>query len=276
VVNLSLVAPDGALLHSRLVVTAGLALDSGPLPADGIYTIVLDPQGTTPVSLTLTLSAPLTGTLALDGPPVPLKLRPGQFATLRFAGATSERACLGASEAAFGGAGAVVSIFDPDDSPLASTIVRGAGGDLDVGPLSSTGTYTVGVDPQGSPLDAGLSAAAVTMTISRPVARPLSFGAEAVAVVLDRVGQDARLAFQGAAGERIAVRLTDVAFADPSLSLAGRLTLVGPGDKVVGETPLVSGTTELHLEGLPTDGTYTAVADPGVFTVKFGARVVRI
>ena len=62
-----------------------------PLPDTGTYTIVVDPGALT-VNLTLTVSEPVTGTITIDGPSVPVTLnRPGQDARLTFEGTAGQR-----------------------------------------------------------------------------------------------------------------------------------------------------------------------------------------
>ena len=63
---------------------------------------MIDPQEAKTVSLTLTLSEPLTGALTIGGPSLPVTLRPGQEARLTFEGAAGQRASLGVTEVNFG------------------------------------------------------------------------------------------------------------------------------------------------------------------------------
>src|SRR5262249_15805411 len=147
----------------------------------GTYTIVVDPQDAKTVSLTLTLSEPLTGTLIIDGPSVPVTLRPGQNARLTFDGMTGQRISLGVTEVSFGtGNDAVLSILKPDGSILASTSVGSGGGDLDTEPVPETGTYVVVVDPGGSSFDPGATTAGLALTLTEPVTGTITIGGSSV------------------------------------------------------------------------------------------------
>ena len=140
----------GQRLASKLVTSSGRGIHMDPLPATGTYTIVVDPQDAKTVSLTLTLSEPLTGALTIGGASVPVTLRPGQEARLTFEGAAGQRVSLGVTEVSFGtGRQWIISILKPDETALVSTTVGTSGGDLDTDPLSDTGTYTIVVDPEG-------------------------------------------------------------------------------------------------------------------------------
>lgn len=85
----------------------------------------------------------------IDGPPVPVEInRAGQDGRLRFDGNMGQRVNLGVSDVSFGGAFVDISILSPDGTPLASAVVGGIGGDIDIGPLPATGAYTIVVDPR--------------------------------------------------------------------------------------------------------------------------------
>ena len=67
-VEVSILRPDGTTVATRLLGRAGGDIDTEPLPDTGTYTIVVDPQEAKTVSLTMTLSEPLTGALTTGGP----------------------------------------------------------------------------------------------------------------------------------------------------------------------------------------------------------------
>src|SRR5262249_24231156 len=91
VVEVSILHPDETTLPSGLVPSNGRGIHTDPLPDTGTYTIVVHPQDANTVILTLTLSEPLTGALTIDGPSVPVTLRPGQNARLTFDGTAGLR-----------------------------------------------------------------------------------------------------------------------------------------------------------------------------------------
>src|SRR5262249_20617157 len=151
VVEVSILHPDETTLASGLVTSSGRGIHTDPLPDTGTYTIVVDPQDAKTVSLTLTLSEPLTGALTIDGPSVPVTLRPGQNARLTFDGTAGLRVDLGVSEVSFNTGNEVdITILKPDGTTLVSTTMGTNGGDIDTESLPDRGTYTVVVDPEAS------------------------------------------------------------------------------------------------------------------------------
>lgn len=201
VVAVSILHPDGTTLASRVVTSSGRGIHMDPLPATGTFTIVVDPQDAKTVSLTLTLSEPLTGALTIGGASVPVTLRPGQEARVTFEGAAGQRVSLGVTEVSFGtGNHAILSILKPDGTTLVSTSVGTNGGDLDTEPLSDTGTYTVVVDPGGSSFNPGATTASLTLILSEPMSRVITIGGSSVPITLNRPGQNARLTLRGPRG----------------------------------------------------------------------------
>ena len=138
-VETSILHPDGTTLASNFVFSKGRSIHAGPLPDTGTHTIIVDPQDANTVSLTLTLSEPVTGALTIGGASLPVTLRPGQEARLTFEGTMGQRASLGVTEVSFGtGDNVLVSILKPDETVLVSTTIGTSGGDLDTDPLVDT------------------------------------------------------------------------------------------------------------------------------------------
>jgi YD repeat-containing protein len=150
--ELSVLSPREAMLARKLM--SGQLIDDmavNSLPETGTYTVVIDP-GATPVSLTLSLSEPVTGVLTVDGPPVLVSLeRPGQRGQLTFDGSTGQRVSLGVSDVHIGaGSGALsgikVAILNPDGTLLASKITA-SDTVIHPEPLPETGNYAIAIDP---------------------------------------------------------------------------------------------------------------------------------
>jgi IPT/TIG domain len=150
--ELSVLSPHEAILARKLM--AGQLIDDmavNSVPETGTYTVVIDP-GATPVSLTLALSEPVTGTLTVDGPPVLISLdRPGQRGQLTFDGSTGQRVSLSVSDVHIGAgsdplSGIKVAILDPDGTLLASKITASDTA-INPEPLPKTGNYAIAIDP---------------------------------------------------------------------------------------------------------------------------------
>jgi YD repeat-containing protein len=160
----SILHSNETTLVSRLVISKGRGIHTDPLPDSGIYTVVIDPHEAKTVSLTLTLSEPIIGALTVDGPSVPVSLRPGQTARLTFEGEATQQLRLGITEVSFGtGELAVVSVLKPDGSTLITKNVGTIGHELNIDSLPDTGTYVVVIDPEGSSISPGATTARLTL-----------------------------------------------------------------------------------------------------------------
>ena len=259
VVEVSILRPNGITLASKLVFSKGRSIHTDPLPDTGTYTIVIDPKEAKTVSLTLTLSEPLTGTLTIGGPSLPVTLRPGQEARLTFEGTAGQRASLGVTEVNFGtGDNVLISILKPDETALVSTtVVHTSGGDLDMNPLPETGTYTIVVDPEGSSFDPGATTASLTLILSEPVSGAITIGGSSVPITLDRPGQNARLTFEGTAGQRLSLGIID---------FAGDVSILRPDGTKLASNRIFTSVADIDIAPLSDTGTYTIVVDPGALT----------
>jgi YD repeat-containing protein len=260
-VEVSFLHPDGTTLASRLVFSKGRSIHTDPLPDTGTYTIVVDPQEAKTVRLTLTLSEPLTGALTIGGASMPITLRPGQEARLTFEGTAGQRASLGVTEVSFGtGDNVLISILKPDETDLVSTTMGTSGGDLDTDPLPATGTYTIVVDPVGSFFDPVPTTASLTLILSEPVSGAITIGSSSVPITLDRPGQNARLTFEGTAGQRVSLGIID---------FAGDVSILRPDGTKLASKRIFTNEGDIDAAPLSDTGTYTIVVDPGALTGSF-------
>jgi hypothetical protein len=132
---------------------------------------------------------------------------PNKIALVVFDGTAGQRVSLGVTEVSFGnGAGLFeVSILAPYGATLASKLV-GRPDDIDMKPLPDTGTYTIVVDP-------GALTGSLTLTLSEPVTDTITIAGPPVLVIIDKPGQDARVTFEGTAGQRVDLGVSEVSFA---------------------------------------------------------------
>jgi YD repeat-containing protein len=262
-IDVSILHPEGTTLASRLVFSKGRSIHTDPLPDSGTYTIVVDPQEAKTVSLTLTLSEPLTGALTIGGPSVPIALRPGQEARLTFEGTVRQRTSLGVTEVSFGtGNNALISILKPNETALVSTTIGTNGGDLDTDPLPEIGTYTIVVDPVGSFFDPVPTTASLTLILSEPVSGAIIIDGSSVPITLDRPGQDARVTFEGTAGQRTSLGISEVSFDSESVVFSGEVSIRRPNGTTLASTPIFAVGSDIDTEPLPDTGTYTIVVNP--------------
>lgn len=251
--TLSLLKPDGSKLASTTIGSSGGSLDSGmALPETGAYTIVVDPVGNNTGSMTLALSSPVTGTLALDGAPVTLSLnKPGKTARYTFNGNAGQWVSLGLT--AVGLTSSSVSLLGQDGIPLASTTVGTAGGALEISnPLPTTGAYTVLVRP-GGPYTGNM-----TLTLSTEVSDSLKINAAPRPIMISRAGQSGRYTFSGTANQQITIKATNNKFDSVAVNL-----YTPSGVLQAGATSSAS-SFNLNTVTLATTDTYTITINPAL------------
>ena len=228
-----------------------------PLPLTGSYALLVDPDETNTGSLALTLydvPPDLVGALTIGGPSTAANTTtPGQNARLTFEGSAGQRVSLGVSEVSFdpGPGPAQVSILNPDGTQLAAKLVFDSGDDIDAEPLPQTGTHTVVIDPR---------TARLTLTLSEPITAALALGGPPVPVALDRPGQDARLTFEGSAGQRVRLGVSNVSF-DPGSGRA-RVSILGPDGRILVSRNIVASGGDIDINPLPDTGIYLVVVNP--------------
>src|SRR6185503_17410072 len=114
--------PDGStLLGQQDVGSDGFGSNPLSLPANGTYSILVDPRQAFTGNITITLSSEVTLPITIDGSPVSLSFtRAGQNARLTFSATAGQQVSIGASSSniGFSNWGTYVSVKDPDDSTL--------------------------------------------------------------------------------------------------------------------------------------------------------------
>ena len=149
----NLLTPDGTPLANWPCTQCGPSNDiDATLPVTGTYTVLINPRLGTGTA-TVYVSTPVSGSIAINGPPVSVRLRPGQDASLLFSGAANQHVRLTDSNTTFG---AIYSIVDPNGNSLGN-VCAGCGGRVDV-VLPVDGTYRVAVD-------GGLASGSLTLTL---------------------------------------------------------------------------------------------------------------
>jgi hypothetical protein len=153
--KLSILRPGGTLVAPAYVGTTGGFMDTRTLPVTGAYTIVVDPQGTSTGSATLTLydvPPDVTGTVTPGGAPVRVATAtPGQNAKVTFTGSAGTTVTLRLSEITLGTStccGGQISVRKPDGTTLVGATFFGTSGKTLTMTLPTSGTYSVFLDPQ--------------------------------------------------------------------------------------------------------------------------------
>ncbi|WP_405107476.1 VWD domain-containing protein [Micromonospora sp. NBC_01405] len=143
----------GRTLKTGCVVNGSGDVEGTVLPADGTYTVLVDPSdrsiGT--VALKLFATRDQAGAISVDGPPVVATVdQPGAVIRYQFTGAAGASVTLDATAATLPDQCSPLQLRDAGGATLSSgCVINGAGG-IEPTVLPDTGTYTIVVDPSGS------------------------------------------------------------------------------------------------------------------------------
>lgn len=222
------------------------------LASSGTYTIHLDPEGKTG-SVTLTLSDDLTGSVAVNGDPASVSIaRAGQNERMSFSGTSGENVGLGWTGSSLPCC-TTVTVKNPDGSTLTSAGLFD-GSDMNFPTLPATGTYTLVVDP-------GTNTGSATVTLSDDVdGGVIQADVAPVTAAIDRIGQNERFTFEGAASEELNLGISENTFS------SGILTILAPDASRLLSSGFSNSDTDLQLPTLNQSGVYTVILDPGVNT----------
>ncbi len=249
--TVSILKPDGSKWSSTTIGPSGGSLDPlTALPETGTYTVMVEPVSNYTGSMTLALSSPVTGTLALDGPSVPVSLpKPGQTARYTFNGNAGQWVSLGLTSVDI--TSSSVTLMTSEGTILASTAVGTAGGTLeDQNPLPTTGTYTILVDPGSS------YTGKMTLTLSTEVSDSLKVNAAPRAIMISRAGQNGRYTFMGTANQQVTIKMTQNKIGNVNVSLYSPNGIL--------QTGVTSSASSFTLKPvtLATSETYTITINP--------------
>src|ERR1043165_7847030 len=256
--------PEGTALLGPVGFPQGYGSPTVTLPVTGIYTLMIDPEGSYVGNVTVTLAEELVSTIGIDGPTIPLTfVKAGQNARLTFSGTAGQRISLGMTSVTIGPVGwgsdvAGVTITNPDGTVLQPAFGFGqAGHGTPTQVLPVTGTYSLFVDPNAA------FTGGVTLTLSEDLSPAIIIGGSPVALNF-RAGQNAYMTFSGTAGQRISLGMSSVTIGPVGWgSGVGGVTIYNPDGSVLqpafGFTQSGNGTPTLVL---PASGAYSIFVDP--------------
>jgi len=300
--NVSILNPDGSTLAPASGFCSSSFFDTLKLPATATYTILVTSSGVTgSVTLTLYNVPPdITSTITPGGPSVTVTIAtPGQNAYLTFSGAQNQRISLGVSASPTGGCGGLagtfnVSILNPDGSTLAPASGTCSSEFFDVMTLSTTGTYTIFVNPDNA------LTGSVTLTLYNvppDITSTITPGGPSVTVTIATPGQNAYLTFSGTQNQRISLVVSaspdggcggfagtfDIFVRNPNGSTLAStslctytfldtMTLSATGTYTIFVNPenALTGSVTLTLYNVPADATATIAINGGSTTVSIG------
>jgi hypothetical protein len=145
--------PAGGEIRGGCIINGDGELDGTVLPADGTYTIEVNPSDRAVGDVYMRLYNVIDqhGTIAVNGPEVIAKIaQPGAAAYFTFTGTAGQRIFVDAAAATLANQCGVLDLQDPDGGPtIGGCIINGSGGlaERDGYVLPKTGTYTLIVDP---------------------------------------------------------------------------------------------------------------------------------
>jgi subtilisin family serine protease len=265
---LTILGPDGtALVPPSGFGTRGGFVDTRTLPRSGSYRIVVDPSGASVGSVSLTLydvppdaEAPIVP----GGDPASIEATvPGQGAVLTFDGVAGRRIALKLTDVTIGTAccsSAKVSVLKPDGTTLISPMGFGlSGGFVDTKTLPQTGSYRILVDPQSNAVG---SAAVMLYDVPPDVQTDVVPGGAPASLTISVPGQNGSFRFDGVAGRRIALKLTDVTIGTACCSSAKVSVLKPDGTALVSATGFGTSGGFIDAKTLPVSGSYLIVIDP--------------
>lgn len=144
---------EGRLLRSGCVINGTGEVDGTVLPADGTYTVVVDPteRGTGTTTLRLVTSRDREAAITPGGPPVVAVVeRPGAVIGYRFTAVAGTSVTVSATASDLPDQCGVLALRAPDGSTVGSGCVINGAGELGPTVLPASGAYTLMVDPSGA------------------------------------------------------------------------------------------------------------------------------
>ena len=228
----------------------------------GTYTLVVDPEGMHTGSVTVTLkdTPDITGQTitpsAEGGSATSTTKLPGQLELITFSGTSGQRLVLSSEESAFEGQ---LRLYNPSGGQVTSDTI-GKGVKRMLGPLtlSSTGTYTIHIDPNGEQTGSVKLTAFIVEDITGSIT-PTEGGVKQKAATTIP-GQAVRYSVKIAAGQKISLKTTESNFSGKY-----EIDWLDPSGKLYADGGWWSG-KEADWFWKPTTftnaGTYTLLVDP--------------
>ncbi|HEU6446655.1 MAG TPA: hypothetical protein VFL61_16510 [Gaiellaceae bacterium] len=188
---------------------------------------------------------------------------PGDNAAITFAGNQDQRISVNLTSVSIGTSGccsAKASIRKPDGSNLVAPQFFGTvGGFLDTVSLPSSGTYTIYIDPQST------STGSVTVTaydVPADIAGSSVIGGGPASVSLTTPGRNARLSFEGTAGQVVRLSTSNVTIAGSGCCSAWA-SIENPDGSMLGVRQFFgTGVNVTFNRTLTSSGTHSVFIDP--------------
>jgi hypothetical protein len=257
--QLSLLRPDGSAFGDVVKsCTKADFLDAQTLDQNGIWSILVDPLGTSVGTSKLQAwdASDATKAITLNGAPINAVLDPGQNGEYTFAGTTGQQVSATVTDATITVCpGYTINLRRPNGTVLASADGCGAKAFLDSQTLDANGDWTLEVDPVGS-ASGTLTLNGWTFTDDDGTA---DLSGKPAFLDFTRPGQNAAWSFHGTDNQKISAYVTDSTLQGCDFTL----TLIRPNGTPLGApVDSCSATAFLEPKVLDATGTWTVLVDP--------------
>jgi YD repeat-containing protein len=258
--RVAILDPNGSTVVYDYIYNGGSArfFDAQTLWSGGTYTIFVDPLEAYTGNMTLTLydvPPDATGSLTIGGPPLSLTIgTPGQNGQVTFDGTAGQHVSLNISDVSI--VNSNVYIYDPNGFSLVyGTYVNTSGKLFSNLTLPTDGTYRIVIDPYGNPT--GDMTLALYESNPPELTGTIETDGAPLDVTFERPEQNARITFDGTAGQTL-----NLAFSNVTVTRS-RVSLSRPdGTVIFGPALITTDGGALTFEALPETGTYTILIDP--------------
>jgi YD repeat-containing protein len=253
-VKVSLFSPENVLITEKFsFINNKMYFDSRLSTETGTYRLEVNPIGNITGNLDLAVYEfdDLVYNLPTDGTQINVSTTyPGQNATINFAGVAGDNT--GLTLSSITNTFTKVSILAPNGTTVyAPAFVNGTQQFIPLNNLPLTGNYKVVFDPQ----EETISSAAVKLGQPAEITGQISINGNPLAVSL-LAGQNARITFNGNAGQRVFIKLNN-----SSINSAG-ITLKKPDGTILYSNYFYSDGKGIDILNLPTTGNYEVFIQP--------------
>jgi hypothetical protein len=254
--SLRLLKPDLSVLAATPVGPAGGFLDTTVLPANGTYTLVVDPSGAATGALSFVahdVPADPSPAITAGGPPVTVTTTvAGQNAYLTFTGTVGQKVGVLVSNVSLDPA--ELDLLKPNGASLlnGAVTIANTGAWMQTTTLPVAGQYKILVDPQLGNIG---SADVQLFNVPADLSGTITPGTP-LTVTTTAPGQNAVYTFNGVKDQRLSLNLTSVTVSSVKVSI-----LKPDGTNLIVKKVDTSGGFAEPVK-LPVGGTYKVVVDP--------------
>ena len=179
----------------------------------------------------------------------------GKIGLMLFDGAAGQKISIFANNSTF--SSCTLLLIDPYGRQIGSVACTGTANFLDPQTLAYTGTYTIGIDPGSSTGSVSISLNGVIDQIGTIIP------GVPVAVDITAPGQNALFSFNGAAGQRVSLNVTNWTVTGCYYQGGyGAASVLNPDGSTLATVNMCSGTGFIDTVTLPINGTYFVKFDP--------------